>query len=486
MTASSKVSFPDRGLRAGDSVGRYVVKQTIDQAVGHTSYLVQHTILGFPAVLKVEAAADVLATEWSALTSSDSSHVPVLYSKGELDEGSAKRVYLIEEYVEGTPIAQLLRLRRRFEPKHAVRMVLQMVWALTGVHRQGVVHGDITPDNILLSEQDSSRFVLVNFGGARTNTAPRSGVISKMAVTTGYVAPEVRAGGAPSATADLFALGCILFEVLAGESPQWDNEGRLTRQLCAIVPTHPDLSRVVAKAVASDPRARFETAQDFATVLLALDVDELAAFGTGESTQIQGPAETVDTVDMTQPRADINLAEALRSRATESGGRFPLLSTGKPKIWFFSGDPGLDQPLVEIAIGILLENYEIVVLDAVQRELIHQRVQDTELPWMVVFGDLHALVDEPLLHVLRRQGETVRVLVSTHENVDLLSATINATGLDAQLCLGARPEPLVELVSTMVERVRATRIQYDGLRLAVSDAQSDVERLQQCFERKSA
>jgi serine/threonine protein kinase len=487
MTASPKVAPSERGLKASDRVGRFTVKQALSQSASVSVYLAEHTILGFAAVLKIEAGTGALTNEATALALLHSPQVPVLYARGELDDGESKLNYLACEFIEGSSLNQTLRVRRRLESSLAMRMTLQLLSALGEAHRQGLVHGNVRPENILLAEpaHGVDRFVLQEFGGGRASLPPRSGVMTKVTTSRKYTSPEVRAGMAANPTSDLFALGCVLFEALSGEHPEWDAEGRLVRQLAEIVPAHPDLSRVVAKAIAMDPKVRFETAQDFATVLLALDVDEVVAFGVVEGTVLKGPADTVDTVDMTQPRVDIPLPESIRHRAT-SESRPELLSTRKPKVWVLSGDPGLDQPQTEVAIGMLLDRYEVTVLDAHQRELLQGRVSDVELPWVVVFGDLHTLVEEPILHEVRHRGETAHVLVSTHENVDMLSNSVNAAGLDAQLCVGIRPDALVSTIDAMVERVRGTRIQYDGLRLAVADAQFDLEQLHQTFERKSA
>lgn len=473
-------------MAAGDRIGRFAVKQALSHTALVTTYLAEHAILGFPALLKLEMAPEAIAGESAALSVLHSPQVPQLYARGERDEAGNKQAYIVIEHLEGSTLAQTLRVRRRFEPNFAVRMVLQLLAALGEAHRQGLVHADIKPDNVLLTEphHGADRFVLLGFGAVHGFVPPRSGVMTKVSSSPRYMAPELSSGAPPSCAADLFALGCILFEAISGEHPEWDADGRLVRQLAEIVPAHPDLSRVVAKAIAHDARVRFETAQDFATVLLALDVDELVLFGTAETTVLRGPAETVDTVDMTQPRADNALPESIRHRAT-APGRPPLRSTGKPKVWLLSGDPGLDQPHVDVAVGKLLERYDVTVLDPAQRE--HPaHFADQDLPWVVVFGDLHTLVEEPILHDPRMHGETARVLVSTHQNVDMLSTSVNATGLDAQVCLDARVDVLVDVVDAMVERVRVTRIQYDGLRLAVADAHSDIEQLQQCFERKSA
>ena len=484
MTASPKMSLADRGLAVGDTVGRFVVKQALAQSPHSAQFLVEHAILGYRAALRLvslEAGSDV------NLALLNSPYVPTVYAKGELD-GAHPRSYVVEELVTGDNLAQTLRVCRRLQPALATRMTLQLLSALQEAHGHGIVHGAISPDNVIVADEYTAaceRFVLVNFRDSRSAAPPASGVMNRAFAHRPYTAPEVRDGAQPRVQSDIFSLGCVLFETITGEYPQWDGSGRLVRQVAEVVPSHPDLSRIVAKALAPEPRARFETAQDMATVLLAVDVDELCTFGVAETTELHGPAETVDTVDMTRPRSDLSLPESLQSM-TVARGKPALLSTTRPRIWFFSGDPGLDTPQVRDVVTLLRDKFDVQVLDGNERERRQGQIADAELPWVVVFGDLHALVDEPLLRQLSARGETARVLVSTHNNVDLLSATVNATGLDAHECISDRPEQLANVVEGMVERIRVTRIQYDGLRLAVADAHVDVERLQQCFERKTA
>lgn len=487
MTGSAKVSRWERGLQPSARVGRFTVKQPLGQSAFASSYLVEHTTLGFPALLKLGASADVIASEANALALLHSPHVPLLYAQGELDDGDAVGSYFACEFIEGSSVRQILRERRRLDASLVLRLALQVLAALEDAHRQGLVHGDVRPEHVLLadSEHGLERFVLVEFGSPRASLPPRSGVMAKVSAPQKYTAPEVRSGKGVSALTDLFSTGCVLFEAISGHHPEWDASGRLTQQLAELVPTHPDLSRVIAKAISVEPNVRFLTAQDFATVLLALDVDEVAAFSVAEGTVLKGPAETVDTVDMTQPRVDLPSPGLFRHHVATLQ-RPKLLSTRKPQVWVLTGDPGLDRPHTDIAIGHLMERYEVLVLDSQEREERQGGIADEELPWVVVFGDLHTLVEEPVLQELSHRGETARLLVSTHENVDMLSTSVNATGLDAQVWAGARPDALIAAIDDLVERVRATRIQYDGLRLAVADAQSDIEQLQQTFERKSA
>jgi len=487
MTASAKVSLWERGLQPSARVGRFTVKQPLGQSALVSSYLVEHSTLGFPALLKVATTAEAIASEANALALLHSPHVPLLYAQGELEDDNCIGSYFVCEFIEGTSLHHILREQRRLNVSLVLRLALQVLWALEDAHRQGLVHGDVRPENVFLAESAHGfeRFVLCEFGGSRASLPPRSGVMAKVTAPQKYAAPEVRAGMSPSVGTDLFSLGCVLFEVLSGQHPEWDASGRLVKQLAEIVPTHPDLSRVITKAISIEPKVRFETAQDFATVLLALDVDEVAAFSVAEGTIVKGPAETVDTVDMTQPRVDLP-APGLFRHHVATLHRPELLSTRKPQVWVLTGDPGLDRPQIEIAIGQLRERYEVFVLDSEEREQRQGAISDVDLPWVVVFGDLHTLVEEPVLQDLRHRGETARLLVSTHENVDMLSTSVNATGLDAQVWAGERPDALVTAVDELVECVRATRIQYDGLRLAVADAQADIEQLQHTFERKSA
>ena len=145
------------------------------------------------------------------------------------------------------------------------------------------------------------------------------------------------------------------------------------------------------------------------------------------------------------------------------------MSTRKPSVWAFEGDPALDDPGVRQALDELGEHSTILWLNETARRDTNKKLQDQAIdpPWVFVFGDLHVLLKEPLMETLSAIGEVSRLLISTHANIDLLESTINNYGLDQQVCLPASGDDIRFAVRDMIERTRRLQHQYDNLRLAL-------------------
>jgi serine/threonine protein kinase len=157
-------------------------------------------------------------------------------------------------------------LRRRLNhgalrPAPAISIFLEILEILARVHREGIVHGDLKPENVLFGE--GGRVKLADFGLSR-RLVQRSATLSvslsledaRLAGTLDYMAPEQRAGAKPTARSDVFAAGVLLYELLTGERPQGIRAlpGARDRGLPPVV------DRVLACSLAPDPRHRFPSA----------------------------------------------------------------------------------------------------------------------------------------------------------------------------------------------------------------------------------
>lgn len=485
MPVSLRIPLSSKALGPGDRAGRYRVQHLLHQTARSSVYLVEHVVLGTKAVLKMSLDGVNTEIEAEALSLIQSPYVPTLYDRGVLGETHEHAVYFIAEYVEGERLSDVLRARRRLGSFAAVRMALQVLAALSEAHRQGIVHGDVKPDNLLQQVQgDSARCVLIDFGSARGAHPPQSSVVAHpVQATPAYAAPEVINGAAPTVASDVFSLACVLFECLSGRRPEFDAQYVLRAALSDLVPVHPALSEVLGKALSVEPSARYESASAFARSLLEPQLESVAAFVTVEGTEVSRPQETLDTVDMAKPGTEATFEPVSFRGKVVNDTNVALLSTGKPKVWFCSQDPALDKDTVQDAIALLCTSMDVEVLDSDAREAKRMAGLDAELPWVIVFGDLHALLSEPLLEEAGRRGELARVLVSTHDNLELLRSSVNAIGLDGRFCVTQPASELVDLINGAVERVRGIRLHYDALRLAVHDTQHDIRHVKQCFER---
>ncbi len=196
------------------------------------------------------------------------------------DSGEAKGfLYYVMPFVEGESLAERLRHEGRFAYDQAVRIAGEVASALDHAHKRGVVHRDIKPANVLLS---GGHAVVADFGIARAvSAAAEPGLTEQGAVvgTPSYMSPEQAAGdtGEVDARADIYSLGCVIFEMLAGKPPYdaptlqatiaqvVSGEVPDVRDIRPEVPT--SVSRTLERALAKSPDARFGTAAQFAAAL---------------------------------------------------------------------------------------------------------------------------------------------------------------------------------------------------------------------------
>jgi serine/threonine-protein kinase len=125
--------------------------------------------------------------------------------------------FIVMEYVEGVGLAPLMASRGALPIREAVRYALQTCEALAATHAAGIVHGDLKPENIFIAGSDGPRRVKVlDFGISKIVFEEQPSVILG---TPSYMAPEQLSGGTVTTTADIWALGVLLYEMLAGTLP---------------------------------------------------------------------------------------------------------------------------------------------------------------------------------------------------------------------------------------------------------------------------
>lgn len=212
------------------------------------------------------------AREKEILTALDHPAIARLLDAGRDSRG---RSYLVLEWIEGTDIATFVREQRMPEVER-LRLFLRLCEAVEAAHRLKIVHRDLKPSNVLVDKEGWPRLLdfgiskLLDDGGDGRETA--SGV---WLFTLDYAAPEQILGRRPGPAADQFSLAVILFELLAGRRP-FDRGGKpISRVLREIERERPprlpwgdrDLRAIVARALAPEPAARFQTVDEFAAAL---------------------------------------------------------------------------------------------------------------------------------------------------------------------------------------------------------------------------
>ncbi len=192
-----------------------------------------------------------------------------IYQEGE-------RQFLSMELCEGEDLAARLKKGGRLPAKEVARLGAQIAEALDAAHRRGVVHRDLKPANVLFSGADIK---VADFGLARLADSAMTQEGAVMG-TPYYMAPEQAAGATVDGRSDLYALGCVLFEMLSGKPPYLGTmEQVLLQHISSSPPPALDatllgaskkLCALVSRLLAKNPAARPKTARDVATALRAL------------------------------------------------------------------------------------------------------------------------------------------------------------------------------------------------------------------------
>ncbi|MCI9612106.1 MAG: protein kinase [Eubacterium sp.] len=175
--------------------------------------------------------------------------------------------YIIMEYVDAPLLKDELK-KRRFSPEEAGAYMLALLQALEKVHGHGIIHKDISPDNIFLTGEDQIK--LFDFGAARLQGAERTEAV---VVKAGYTPPEqYTSQDTQSFCMDIYAAGAVFYEMLAGEKPVDSRDRVIQDELKSFkecgVRADEYLQRIVFKALALEPRLRFQTAEAFKNALL--------------------------------------------------------------------------------------------------------------------------------------------------------------------------------------------------------------------------
>jgi len=263
-------------LAPGTVVAGYRIEALLGRGAMAEVYRAQDETLGSVVALKLldrlSAADDRFRQRFErestiAASLEHPNVVPVL-ATGEDDD----HLYLAMELIDGSDLRRLLRENGRLEPGRAIALIEQFAGALDTAHKAGLVHRDVKPGNILVA---GDRAYICDFGLARHVSSVSSLTGDRGFVgTIDYVPPEQIEGGTVDGRADVYSLGCVLYECLAGSRPfERDSElsvvfAHLNEPPPKITDVRPDLPAafddVFAVALAKDPDDRYSTCGEFA------------------------------------------------------------------------------------------------------------------------------------------------------------------------------------------------------------------------------
>ncbi|TMK15692.1 MAG: serine/threonine protein kinase [Actinobacteria bacterium] len=167
-----------------------------------------------PSLVQDEPARARFLREARALAQVNSPNVVAVYDAGE----DAERPYLVMELVEGTTLERELVRSGRVGPARAVAIATDIASGLAAAHERGIVHRDVKPSNVFLTPSDAAK--IGDFGIARLERPDATLTLTGQTFgSPPYMAPEQATGGKVDARADLYSLGCVLFQMLVGRRP---------------------------------------------------------------------------------------------------------------------------------------------------------------------------------------------------------------------------------------------------------------------------
>ncbi len=229
--------------------------------------------------LAISVTAQRFLREISLLSKLQHPHIAQMLDYGELD----LLVFYAMRYIEGPNLRVYLDRERRCAVGDAVRHASEMLDALSAAHALGIVHRDVKPENIVLSPEGA---VLLDFGIARAVAVSGNERLTRSGFTVGtsaYMSPEQVGGGVDiDQRSDIYSLGCVLFECLAGKPPFHDPLEEAVLKMHTDRPA-PDVGRLrddtprplaeaIGKALEKDPKDRWQTAGEMLEALAAVRV----------------------------------------------------------------------------------------------------------------------------------------------------------------------------------------------------------------------
>ena len=289
--------------------GRYRLDAQIGRGGMSTVYRAFDTVLERPVAIKLmhrEIASDSdqlerFRREARSVARLSHPHIVTVIDAGEepSEDGASPEVgtpYIVLEYVEGETLKQLIRREGPLEITQAIAYAIELARALGAAHERLIVHRDVKPQNVLISEEGGAK--ITDFGIARTLTEEGLTVAGRVLGTTDYVSPEQALGQPVTGQSDLYSLGIVLYETLTGQVPFHGDSPvavamrHVREQVPDVQQLRPEVSAatasVVDRAVAKDLDYRYADADSMAAELEEVLAIEAARAGqaTGEVTSV--------------------------------------------------------------------------------------------------------------------------------------------------------------------------------------------------------
>jgi eukaryotic-like serine/threonine-protein kinase len=222
--------------------------------------------------------------------------IVAVYDTGEDRTALGNTPYIVMEYVEGETLRDVIRREGRLTPERAMSLSADVCGALDFSHRNGIVHRDVKPGNVMITPEGAVK--VMDFGIARAVSDSAATMTSTAAVigTAQYLSPEQARGEGVDARSDVYSVGCMLFELITGAPPFTGDspvavayqhvreDPRLPSSISPQVP--PELDAIVLKSMSKNPANRYQSAAEMRNDLLRALAGQRV-----EATPVMGDAE---------------------------------------------------------------------------------------------------------------------------------------------------------------------------------------------------
>ena len=262
--------------------GRYMLERRLGAGGMSTVFLARDSVLERRVAVKLlaEHLSDdedfVARFRREALAAAKLQHPNIVQVFDSGEDAPSSRHFIVMEYVNGPSCADLLREHRRLGVEQTVEIVRGACHGLDYAHRAGVIHRDVKPGNLLVSDE-SGTVKLADFGIAKAAEQTRITQVGAVLGTAAYLSPEQATGEEAEAPSDIYSLGVCAYQFLTGRLPHEYSsltELALKQQREAVVPitdlrpdVTPELDHAIRVALERDPTHRYASALDMAAAL---------------------------------------------------------------------------------------------------------------------------------------------------------------------------------------------------------------------------